>query len=105
MVRKPVQEARQVHELSEKRLQNFVQGSTYSEVLLSLESVALAQAGYLNSIRDYDKAQLRLLLLLGAGPADGNCSPRPVRRQWRNASTTANRLRLSARASRTEGIS
>jgi len=76
-----VQEARQVHELSEKRLQNFVQGSTYSEVLLSLESVALAQAGYLNSIRDYDKAQLRLLLLLGAGPADGNCSPRPVRRQ------------------------
>ena len=77
-----VQEARQAYDLSEKRQQNFIQGSTYSEVLLSLESVALAQASYLHSIRDYDKAQLRLLLLLGAPAAgDGNCSGGGVRQQ------------------------
>jgi outer membrane protein TolC len=77
-----VQEARQAYDLSEKRQQNFIQGSTYSEVLLSLESVALAQASYLHSIRDYDKAQLRLLLLLGT-PAigNGNCSNGGVRQQ------------------------
>jgi len=75
--------ARLAHDLSEKRIQNFVAGSSYGEVLLSLESVALAQATYISSTRDFNRAQLRLLLLLGPanGPADGNCESRCGKRQ------------------------
>ena len=79
-----VNEARKVHDLSEKRVQNLVQGSSYSEVLLSLVSVAGAQASYLNAVRDYDQAQIRLLILLGAAagrPANGDCPNLPCRPQ------------------------
>jgi outer membrane protein TolC len=71
-----IQEARLVHELSEKRIQNFVPGSSYGEVLLSLQSIVFAQGSYVASVRDYDKAQLRLLMLLGAPAPAGNC-PNP----------------------------
>ncbi len=40
---------------------------TPSEVLLAIGSMGRAQATYLQVIRDYDKAQLRLLVLLGLG--------------------------------------
>jgi outer membrane protein TolC len=79
-----VNEARKVHDLSEKRVQNLVQGSSYSEVLLSLVSVAGAQASYLNAVRDYDQAQIRLLILLGAAagrPANGDCPNPPCQPQ------------------------
>src|SRR5205823_12712626 len=61
-----IKEARLGHELSEKRIQNFVPGSSYGEVLLSLQSIVLSQGSYLSTVRDYDKAQLRLLILLGS---------------------------------------
>jgi outer membrane protein TolC len=57
--------ARRAYELSNERLKLLVPGSSYSEVLLSLQSLALAQANYLNAIREHNKAQVRLVLLLG----------------------------------------
>lgn len=57
--------ARRAYELSNERLKLLVAGSSYSEVLLSLQSLGLAQINYLNAIREYDKAQVRLFVLLG----------------------------------------
>ena len=62
-----VQEADRAYELSDKRLKNDVKGSSYAEVLLSLQGVAAAQINYVQTIRAYDKAQLRLLILMGSG--------------------------------------
>jgi outer membrane protein TolC len=62
-----IDKARDAYEQSNKRLNLNVPGSTHSEVLLSLQALALAQANYLNAVRDYNKAQVRLMILLGRG--------------------------------------
>jgi outer membrane protein TolC len=53
--------------LSEKRLENpgVAQNVTYTEVMTAQKSVASAQLNYIDLMREYDKAQLRMLLLLG----------------------------------------
>jgi outer membrane protein TolC len=56
---------RRAYRLSQDRLNNHIPASTYSEVLASMLAVNLAQANYLVVVRDYDKAQLRLLVLIG----------------------------------------
>jgi outer membrane protein TolC len=75
-----IQQAQQAYKLSDERLKNNITGSSSSEVLLSLQAVGAAQASYVNAIRSYDKAQLRLMVLLGAAgsndPSDGNCPKR-----------------------------
>lgn len=72
-----IAEARRAYKLSNDRLKNNVAGSSASEVLLSLQTLSLAQATYVNVLRTYDKAQLRLMVLLGPSgdpaAADGNC--------------------------------
>jgi outer membrane protein TolC len=57
--------ARKAHELSKKRLQENIQNATPSEVLLSIQGLARAELNYITSIREYDKEQLKLMLLLG----------------------------------------
>jgi outer membrane protein TolC len=71
-----IKSAREAYRLSDERLRNNLQGATASEVLLSLQSLSAAQGGYLNAIRQYDKAQLRLLVLVGAafGPTPDCCN-------------------------------
>src|SRR5439155_19910734 len=65
-----VKQARAAHELSERRLKPpRVQGSSPTEVLLSLQSLGTAQLNYITALREYDKAQLRLMVLIGAGSA------------------------------------
>ncbi len=64
-----LKEARLAYQLSDERLKNNVPGSTPSEVLLGLQSLSLAQINYVNGIRTYNKAQLRLMVLLGASTA------------------------------------
>lgn len=66
--RAQINQAREAYRLSEERFRNNLRGNSPSEVLLSLQAVALAQANYVNILRGYDKAQLRLLILLGTGP-------------------------------------
>jgi outer membrane protein TolC len=53
--------------LSETRLENpgVAQNVTYTEVMTAQKSVASAQLNYIDLMREYDKAQLRMLLLLG----------------------------------------
>jgi outer membrane protein TolC len=56
--------AKQARDLSKKRIDNMLPGAT-ADMMLSLQSLAQAQLNRLNAIREYDKAQLRLMLLVG----------------------------------------
>jgi outer membrane protein TolC len=75
--REQIQEARKAFDLSWDRLQNAVGGSSASEVQLSLQSFAEAQVDYLQALRELDKAEVRLMILLGwassHAPAGTNC--------------------------------
>jgi outer membrane protein TolC len=79
-----IAEARRTNKLAtERMMQMFAQPGVHDEVLLSLQALTVSQVNFLNAVRDYDKAQLRLLVLLGIPPslghpaADKNC-PGPV---------------------------
>jgi outer membrane protein TolC len=76
-IQEQITRAKRAHKLSDDRLKNNVAGSSASEVLLSLQALSLAQASYVTVLRAYDKAQLRLMLLLGpssdSSTAKGNC--------------------------------
>jgi outer membrane protein TolC len=66
-----VTNALEARKLSQDRLFDNIPGSSYTEVLLGVQALTLAQIKYVAAIRDYDKAQLRLLILTGSchGPA------------------------------------
>jgi outer membrane protein TolC len=59
-----IDESRKAYKLSEERLTNIM-GTAPSEVLLAARAQAGAQLSYLNALRDFDKAQIRLLILTG----------------------------------------
>jgi outer membrane protein TolC len=65
-------------ELSDMRLNEGLTNS-FTEVLLAKKSVAGAQANYLSVLRDFDKAQLRLMILCGMKSGEGTCAPAGVR--------------------------
>ena len=69
-----IKKARTATELSDVRLREGIQGASFSEVLQSQRGVAAARANYLSVLRDYDKAQLRLMVLTG-----GPCPSGPAR--------------------------
>ena len=64
-----IEHARKARALSKTRLDKLIPGATASESLLSLQSVAMAQLAHLNAVREYNKAQLRLLILTGGAGA------------------------------------
>jgi outer membrane protein TolC len=70
MLDEQIKEAAEAQKLSDDRLKNRIAGSSYGEVLLSLQSKNLAQLNRLNALRAYDKAQVRLMILLG--PVNGH---------------------------------
>lgn len=61
-----VQQSKNALELSEVRLREAIPGSTFSEVLLAHRALAAAKANHLIILREYDKAQLRLMVLCGS---------------------------------------
>jgi outer membrane protein TolC len=67
-----IESSRSAYKRSQVRLNENIKGSV-SEVLLSIRSLGGAQLNYLQAVRDYDRAQLRLLILLGG--ADGGAYP------------------------------
>jgi outer membrane protein TolC len=76
-----ITQTRQAYRLSDQRLTSHIEGSTFTEVLLSLQSLNAAQFLYLDALRSYDKAQIRLLLLLGKAaphPAVKSNCPAPI---------------------------
>jgi outer membrane protein TolC len=66
MVERQIAEAASVYERSQFRLEN-VKGAAPSEVLAAIGLLGRARLNYLEAVRDLDKAQLRLLVLLGMG--------------------------------------
>jgi outer membrane protein TolC len=81
-------EARQTSKLANERMmQMFSQSGVHDEVLLSIQALAMAHIHFVDAVRDYDKAQLRLLVLLGIPPsllhppADKNCPTPSQQRQ------------------------
>jgi outer membrane protein TolC len=61
-----IQDARQAYDLTTLRLKEVPQATSYSESLLAIGSLGRAQGNYLQAISAYDKAELRLLILLGS---------------------------------------
>jgi outer membrane protein TolC len=66
-----LKDANQARDLSEKRLKENMQPTSYSEVLLGNGAVARAQLNYLSALSAYDKAQIRLMVLLGPEACHG----------------------------------
>jgi outer membrane protein TolC len=64
--------AKQAYELSDQRRKDLPQAGSFSEVLLALGSFGRAEFAYLNAINTYDKAQLRLMMLLGPAACKGH---------------------------------
>jgi outer membrane protein TolC len=62
-----IEHAQKAYERSNYRLINNIKGRSPSEVLLAIRALGGAQLNYLNALRDHDKAQIRLLILLGLG--------------------------------------
>jgi outer membrane protein TolC len=60
-----IEHAGKAYERSNYRLINNIKGRSPSEVLLAIRALGGAQLNYLNAVRDHDKAQLQLLVLLG----------------------------------------
>lgn len=62
--KKQIGDARKAQEESQTRLNNAVEGSE-KDMFNSLEILGRSQYNYLTAVREYDKAQIRLLILLG----------------------------------------
>lgn len=62
-----IRQARTAYDLSNLRLEKNPQPSSYSETLMAIGTVGKAQLNYLMATSAYDKAQLRLMMLLGPG--------------------------------------
>jgi len=70
-----IEHALRAREESKHRVNKMIPGATATEELLSLQSLALAQIGHLNAVRDHNKAQIRLMLLVGAKPVPPAAPP------------------------------
>ena len=69
-----IRNARDAYEFSALRRREDPRNTTFTEVLLAIGALSRAQMNYLNAVSAYDKAQLRLMVLLGpaaCGPATG----------------------------------
>src|SRR5262249_37541858 len=74
--RQQIDDSKRAHNMSFDRVKLNVQGDSHSEVLLAIRGVGLAQLNYLTAINSYDKAQVRLMVLLG--PSAPECRPLPM---------------------------
>jgi outer membrane protein TolC len=66
-----VSHASEVHRLSKLRQEQRAEGASPLEVLNSIRTLQLAHFGYVTAISAYNKAQIRLLMLLGPTEACG----------------------------------
>jgi hypothetical protein len=62
--------ANETYRLSDRRLREKVEGASVSEVLQTIRGLEQAYMNHLGSISSHNKAQVRLLMLLGA-PNEG----------------------------------
>jgi len=71
-----IRHAEESYHLSDQRLKQNIKGRSTSEVLLALRSLGGARLEYLQAVRDLDKAQLRLFVLIGATDSPSSFSAR-----------------------------
>jgi outer membrane protein TolC len=58
---------------AKERLKAQARGYSPAEVLLNLQGLASAKVNFVNAVRDFNKAQLRLLIYTGAALPESNC--------------------------------
>ncbi len=66
-----IMDLRETEESPQARIQN----RTYDGVLNSIRQLSQAYSNYLTAVSDYNKAQVRLLILLGTFTTNANCPP------------------------------
>jgi outer membrane protein TolC len=69
LAEKMLKHASEAYRLSKQRLDNNVLGSSTAEVMIAIRGMEAAHLLYIRSISAYDKAQLRLMTLLGPSSA------------------------------------
>lgn len=67
-----IQHASRAYELSDRRVEEGVKGATPTEVVSTIRALEQAHFNYVLATRDHNKAQVRLMLLVGGGPAHEN---------------------------------
>lgn len=70
LAEKHIRHAEESYRLSDQRLKQNIKGRSSSEVLLALRTLSAARLEYLQAVRDLNKAQLRLFILVGAGEVE-----------------------------------
>ena len=70
LAEKHIRYAEESYRLSDQRLKQNIKGRSASEVLLALRSLGGARLEYLQAVRDHNRAQLRLFVLVGASDAE-----------------------------------
>lgn len=64
-----IQQASKQYELADKRVEEGVRGASPTEVVTAVRALELAHFNYVQATRDHNKAQARLLVLVGHAPA------------------------------------
>jgi outer membrane protein TolC len=70
LAEKHIRFAEESYKLSDQRLKQNIKGRSSSEVLLALRTLGGARLEYLQAVRDLNRAQLRLFVLVGASEAE-----------------------------------
>ncbi len=70
LAEKHIRFAEESYKLSDQRLKNAIKGRSSSEVLLALRSLGGARLEYLQAVRDLNRAQLRLFVLVGTSETE-----------------------------------
>jgi outer membrane protein TolC len=84
LAEKHIRFAEESYKLSDQRFKNAIKGRSSSEVLLALRSLGGARLEYLQAVRDLNRAQLRLFVLVGASDAECAQDERPTPRGMRS---------------------
>ncbi|MBI2807826.1 MAG: TolC family protein [Planctomycetes bacterium] len=90
LAEKHIRFAEESFKLSDQRLKQNVKGRSASEVLLALRTLGGARLEYIQAVRDFNRAQLRLFVLVGASesPEEGY----PIMRHQRHPLRTPRHL-------------
>src|SRR5262249_18791283 len=96
LAQKHIQFAEESHKLSDQRFKQNIKGRSPSEVLLALRSLGGARLEYIQAVRDLNRAQLRLFVLVGTDEKYPRPRLAPARPRALAASNT--RTRGAARA-------
>ena len=75
MADEQVRYAEKSYELSASRLKENIKGRSPSEVLAAIRALNGARLQYIQSLRELDKAEIRLMLLVGGSRVEAPCEP------------------------------